>query len=78
MIPPMGMRSESTIEFSVPGVSCEHCERAIVGEVGEVAGVESVAVDLESKTVLVRGHELRDDELRAAIVAAGYDVEARA
>jgi copper chaperone len=74
----MGMTSGNAIEYSVPGVSCAHCERAIVGEVGEVAGVESVAVDLESKTVLVRGHELRDDDLRAAIEAAGYDVESRA
>ena len=73
----MGIRSESAIEYAVPGVSCAHCERAIVAEVEEVAGVQSVAVELEAKTVLVRGHELDDADLRAAIEAAGYDVEPR-
>ena len=72
------MTGENTIEYRVPGVSCAHCERAIVTEVDEVAGVESVAVDLEAKTVLVRGHALDDADLRAAIEAAGYDVESRA
>jgi copper chaperone len=66
------------IEYRVPGVSCAHCERAIVAEVEQVQGVETVAVDLEAKTVLVRGRELRDGDLRAAIEAAGYDVESRA
>jgi copper chaperone CopZ len=72
------MTGENAIEYRVPGVSCAHCERAIVTEVDEVAGVESVAVDLEARTVLVRGHELDDADLRAAIEAAGYDVESRA
>jgi copper chaperone len=71
------MSVQNTIEYGVPGVSCAHCERAIVAEVEQVAGVETVAVDLEAKTVLVRGHELRDADLRAAIEAAGYDIESR-
>jgi copper chaperone len=71
------MAVEHSIEYRVPGVSCAHCERAIVAEVEEVVGVQSVAVDLEAKTVLVRGHELDDADLRAAIEAAGYDVESR-
>jgi len=36
--------------------------------------VESVEVDLERKLVSVRGHELDDTSLRAAIDEAGYDV----
>jgi len=74
----VGISSESAVEYAVPGVSCAHCERAIVAGVGEVEGVESVAVDLEAKTVLVRGRELSEPALRAAIEAAGYDVESRA
>jgi hypothetical protein len=38
--------SENLI-LSVPGVSCEHCRTAITREVGVVAGVESVDVDLD-------------------------------
>ncbi len=60
--------------YSVPGMSCEHCRTAINGEVAEVAGVETVEVDLERKTVVVRGRALSDADVRAAIGEAGYDV----
>ena len=65
--------SENLI-LSVPGVSCEHCRTAISNEVGTVAGVESVDVDLEQKVVTVRGVGLDDSAVRAAIDEAGYDV----
>lgn len=42
-------------------------------EVGAVAGVESVDVDLETKLVTVRGEGLDDTRLRAAIEEAGYE-----
>jgi copper chaperone CopZ len=42
-------------------------------EVGAVAGVESVDVDLETKLVSVRGDGLDDAQLRAAIAEAGYE-----
>lgn len=63
-----------TIAYSVPGVSCEHCRGAITQEVGAAAGVEAVDVDLEGKTVTVRGSDLDDVELRAAIEEVGYEV----
>ena len=40
-----------------------------------MAGVDAVEVDLERKVVVVRGDALADDEIRAAIDEAGYDVE---
>jgi copper chaperone CopZ len=42
-------------------------------EVEAVAGVESVAVDLGTKRVVVRGAELDDAAIRAAIDEAGYE-----
>jgi copper chaperone len=60
--------------YSVPGVSCEHCVRALTDEVGQVAGVESVVVDLDGKRVTVSGEAVDDGEVRAAIDEAGYDV----
>ena len=59
--------------YTVAGMHCGHCERAVKEEVGAVAGVESVEVDLRSKRVLVRGVGLDDEQLRAAIVEAGYE-----
>ena len=64
--------------YSVPGVSCEHCRQAISTEVGRVAGVEAVEVDLDRKVVVVRGGAFADGEVRAAIDEAGYDVEGSA
>jgi copper chaperone len=62
------------LTLSVPGVTCEHCRTAITKEVGTVAGVESVDVDLEQKVVTVRGRDLDGAAVLAAIDEAGYDV----
>jgi copper chaperone len=62
-----------TITYTVPGIHCGHCEMSINEEVSEVEGVEDVAVDLDTKVVTIRGHELDDALLRAAIVEAGYE-----
>lgn len=67
--------SETTI-YTVPGMSCGHCKEAVSREVGTVAGVVSVEVDLDSKLVTVTGENLDDSALRAAIDEAGYDVAA--
>ena len=37
------------ITYSVPGMSCAHCEHAVSSELREVTGVETVTVDLETK-----------------------------
>ncbi len=61
------------IIYSVPDMSCGHCKTAVSSELQEVAGVESVDVDLDSKLVTVRGSDLDDAALRAAIDEAGYE-----
>ena len=61
------------VSYSVPGVHCAHCERAIVEEVSKVEGVEAVEVDLERKLVTVRGERLSGQALREAIDEAGYE-----
>jgi copper chaperone len=63
------------LTYSVPGVSCGHCRAAIVDEVSALDGVTAVDVDLEGKRVSVRGAGLEDGVVRAAIEAAGYEVE---
>jgi copper chaperone len=62
--------------YSVPGVHCAHCSAAITAEVGKVAGVAGVDVDLEGKVVSVRGIGMSDAEIRGAIAEAGYEVAA--
>jgi len=59
--------------YTVPDMSCGHCKQAIRSELQEVAGVESVDVDLDTKLVTIRGFDLDDAALRAAIEEAGYE-----
>jgi copper chaperone CopZ len=65
------MRQE--LEYTVEGMSCGHCEAAVKDGVSTLRGVESVAVDLETKLVVVRGDGLDDAAIRAAIDEAGYE-----
>jgi copper ion binding protein len=37
--------------LSAPDISCEHCQRAIEGTLGELVGVDTVKVDIPTKTV---------------------------
>ena len=62
-----------TVTYSVPGVSCGHCQTAITAEVTGVRGVDSVDVDLDTKLVTISGENLDDSALVAAIDEAGYD-----
>jgi copper chaperone len=66
----------STISYSVPDISCGHCVTAITREVSAVAGVETVAVELKTKTVTVSGAPLDEAAIVAAIDEAGYEVAA--
>jgi copper chaperone CopZ len=64
---------EST--YTVEGMSCEHCVRAVTGELAGLAGVSEVDVDLAAGRVRVVSDTLLDDgAVRQAVDAAGYEV----
>jgi copper chaperone len=62
-----------SVVYSVPTISCGHCKASIEGEVAKVAGVASVLVDTDARTVTVEG-AADDGAVRAAIDEAGFDV----
>ncbi len=64
----------TTATYSVSGMSCDHCVQAITSEVGKLADVESVSVDLASKVVTVVG-AADAASVAAAIDEAGFDVD---
>jgi len=66
--------SDSTLTFTVPGMTCGHCEAAVKGEVGKVTGVAGVDVDLTTKLVTVAGTDLDAEAIVAAIDEAGFEV----
>jgi copper chaperone len=68
-----GAEMSETIVYSVPGMSCDHCRRAVTEELSGVRGVATVDVDLDTKLVRVTGEPLDDAALREAIVEAGYE-----
>ena len=61
------------LTFRVDGMNCNHCVVAVSGEVGQVAGVTDVEVDLDTKLVRVSGADVDDAAVVAAIDEAGYD-----
>lgn len=63
----------STLTLKVPGMTCGHCEAAVKSEVGKVAGVTDVTVDLGTKLVTVVGSDDRS-AIEAAIDEAGFEV----
>jgi copper chaperone CopZ len=59
----------------VTGMTCEHCARAVRAEVGALAGVAEVQVDVAGGTVRISGAPLPGDEaLRDAVAEAGYQL----
>jgi copper chaperone len=62
--------------YAIEGMTCAHCVASVVEEVGEVAGVERVEVDLASGRMVVAGAGVEDVAVRAAVDEAGYAVAA--
>ena len=60
--------------YTVQGMTCEHCVRAVTEEVRKVPGVSDVHVDLTGGTVAVTGEPLDDEAVAAAVDEAGYAV----
>jgi len=67
----------TTRTYTVTGMTCSHCVRAVTEEVGGVAGVNDVTVDLDAGAVTVSADgDLDDAAVREAVEEAGYEVVA--
>ena len=65
----------STTTYTVTGMTCDHCVRAVKSEVSTVEGVDDVTVDLDSGQVTVRSSGPVDDAaVAAAVEEAGYEI----
>ena len=63
--------------YTVDGMTCGHCVSAVSAEIGKLGGVENVAVDLATGQVTVTGAGYTDDQVRAAVDEAGYELASR-
>ncbi|MFC5748863.1 heavy-metal-associated domain-containing protein [Actinomadura rugatobispora] len=67
----------STATYTVTGMTCGHCVNSVKEEVGQVAGVSEVAVDLATGRVTVTSAAPLDvAQVRAAVEEAGYELKA--
>jgi len=62
--------------YLVEGMTCSHCVASITEEVSEIAGVESVSVDLlvggASDVTVLSAVPVTVEGIRAAVTEAGY------
>ncbi|MFQ3231780.1 heavy-metal-associated domain-containing protein [Reinekea sp.] len=61
------------ISIKIEGATCQGCVKSIKNAIGQVAGVNSVAFDLETKIAKVEG-SVSLDTLNDAVEGAGFDV----
>lgn len=65
----------STHQFTVEGMTCDHCVAAVRQELEQLDGVSDVRVELDSGAVRLRSSRPLDAaELAAAVDEAGYQV----
>lgn len=62
---------KSDMTFKVDGMMCKHCEAKVTSAVTSVSGVEKVKVNLNKKTVEIKGHP-DEAAVISAVEEAGY------
>ena len=63
--------------LSVAGMSCNGCEQNVTNALTTLDGVNRVEADHEDDTVeVVADDSVSDDDIRAAVERAGYEVTA--
>ena len=69
----------ATTVYSVTGMTCGHCEKAVGEAVSALDGVTGVSVDVATGLVTVVSEDEPDDALvREAVDEAGYELAGRA
>jgi copper chaperone len=67
----------SSATYTVKGMTCGHCVGTVKSEVGKIAGVTDVDVDLATGKVTVAGNAPIDEAIvRDAVEEAGYELTA--
>lgn len=64
----------STKTYTVTGMTCAHCVSAVTTEVGALKGVTAVDVELAGGQVSITGEGYTDEDVRAAVAEAGYEL----
>lgn len=66
----------TTVTYSVPAISCGHCTHTIETEVGEMAGVQTVKAEIDTKKVTITfDMPASEDSIKALLAEINYPVE---
>ena len=69
------MTQTQTQTFTVTGMTCGHGATSVSEEISEIAGVQDVAVVVETGAVTVTSADPLDEaDVRAAVEEAGYQL----
>ena len=65
-----------TVTYTAPAISCAHCQRTIEGAVHALPGVQSVHVEIPTKTVTVSFDptQATPSQIEATLDEEGYPV----
>lgn len=67
---------ETMITLEIEGMMCAHCVNHVTKALTAVQGAQEVTVDLEQKKATIKGDNALLDNLKNAVVEAGYEVTA--
>jgi copper chaperone len=70
MLHPGGATPVHTLDFTVTGMTCQHCVASVTEEVTELPGVTAVDVDLATGRLHVCG-DVTAEQVQAAVAEAG-------
>lgn len=67
----------TTVTYSIPNISCNHCVHTVTMEVGDLAGVKSVQADLEAKQATITfDPPANEDSIKELLAEINYPVAA--
>ena len=65
----------TTVTYNIPNISCGHCVHTIQMEVADLAGVESVEANADTKTATVTfGDPTNEEAIKSLLVEINYPV----
>ena len=65
----------TTVKYSVPNISCGHCVHTIQTEISDLAGVQSVVANQNTKAVeIVFDKPASEDQIKSLLAEINYPV----
>lgn len=62
------------LNYTIPGISCGHCKMTIEREVGEIPGVTSVGVVVETKQAVIDCEsQVTEEQIESRLVEIGFE-----